>query len=108
VGVLGADVSRRRRGRVGAGLAECPQLGESGTSVYGANCVYTGAIVKGFRSQPLPSQSQLSVATLLTGVVTSLNGLASLITGYNVFGGSAAGSQVSVVAIMRSDMPPSS
>lgn len=73
-----------------------------------SNGVYTGAIVKGFRSQPLPSQSQLSVASLLTGVVTSLNGLASSLTGFNVFGGSAAGSQVSVVAIMRSDMPPSS
>lgn len=65
---------------------------------------YTACVVKGYRSQPLPSQSQLSVASLLSGVVTSLNALASSLTGFNVFGGTAAGASVSVVAIARSDV----
>lgn len=65
---------------------------------------YAGAVIKGYRSNPLPSQNQISVASLLTGVITSLNTLASSLTGFNVFGGSANGAQVSVVAIARSDI----
>ncbi|WP_375272048.1 hypothetical protein [Sphingomonas sp.] len=65
---------------------------------------YTGCVVKGYRSQPLPSQSQLSVASLLSGVITTLNAMASSLTGFNVFGGTAAGAAVSVIAIARSDV----
>ena len=66
--------------------------------------VYTGAVIKGYRSQALPSQNQLSVASLLTGVITGVNSLASSLTGFNVFGGTTTGAQVSVVAIARSDV----
>lgn len=65
---------------------------------------YTGCVIKGYRSQPLPSQSQLSVSSLLTGVISGVNALASTLTGFNVLGGSAAGASVSVIAIARSDV----
>lgn len=66
--------------------------------------LFTGCVVKGYRSQPLPSQNQLSVASLLTGVISGVNALASTLTGFNVLGGSAAGASVSVIAIARSDV----
>lgn len=65
---------------------------------------YVGAVIKGYRSNPLPSQNQLSVGALLTGVIGSLNAIASSVSGYNVFGGTTTGAQVSVVAIARSDI----
>lgn len=65
---------------------------------------YSGAVIKGYRSQALPAQSQMSLASLLTAVVTGINNIASSLTGFNVFGGSTAGSMVSVIAVARSDM----
>lgn len=65
--------------------------------------LYVGAVIKGYRSNPLPSQNQLTVASLLTGIIGSLNALASSLTGFNVFGGTAVGAQVSVVAIASSE-----
>lgn len=69
-----------------------------------SNSVYAGAVIKGYRSNPLPSQNQLSIASLLTGVISSLNAIASSLTGFNVFGGTTTGAQVSVIAIARSDL----
>lgn len=65
---------------------------------------YTGCTIKGYRSQALPSQGQLSIASLLTGVINGVNALAASLTGFNIFGGSASGASVSVVAIARSDV----
>lgn len=66
--------------------------------------LFSGVNIKGYRSQPLPNQNQITVASLLTSVISGVNAIASSLTGYNVFGGTAAGAQVSVVAIARSDV----
>lgn len=65
---------------------------------------YSGAVIKGYRSQALPAQTQMSLASLLTAVVTGINNIAASLTGYNIFGGNPGGSTVSVVAIARSDV----
>lgn len=54
----------------------------------------------------LPTINPLSgLITLVSGVVSGVNTVFAQITGYNVFGGSAAGATVSVIAIARSDVP---
>lgn len=63
---------------------------------------YTGCVVKLYRSQVLPTQTQLSLATLLTGLINGVNAIAASLTGLNIFGGSAANVPFSFIAIMRS------
>lgn len=66
---------------------------------------YTGVVIQGRRAQMLPTLNPLSgVLTLVTQVVTGVNTLVSALTGYNVFGGSASGATVSVIAVARSDV----
>lgn len=73
--------------------------------VQDANGVYTGCVIKGQRAQMLPTINPLSgVLTLLTAVVTGVNGIVSLLTNYNVFGGTVTGASVSVIAVARSDV----
>lgn len=48
---------------------------------------YAGVNLQGYRSQKLPNQTQLTLASLLTGVITGVNNLAASLTGYNIFGG---------------------
>jgi len=67
--------------------------------------VYTGCVIRGSRAQVLPTLNPLSgLLTLVSGVVTGVNGLVAQLTGYNIFGGSAAGASVSVIAVARSDV----
>jgi len=67
---------------------------------------YTGCVIKGQRAQFLPTINPLAgTIVVLTGVISGTNGVIAQITNYNVFGGSAAGASVSVVAIARSDVP---
>ena len=74
--------------------------------VQDANGLYTGVTIQGSRAQLLPALSPLStLLTLVSGVVTGVNGLVTMLTNYNVFGGSAAGATVSVIAVARSDVP---
>lgn len=68
---------------------------------------YTGCVVKGYRSQALPAQQQMSLLAILGTVVAGVNSLAASLTGFNVFGGSSGGASVSVVAIARSDVSSS-
>lgn len=63
--------------------------------------VYTGCVIKGSRARALPTLNP--VAGLLTAVITGVNDLAAALTGFNVFGGSASGVEVSVIAIMPSN-----
>jgi hypothetical protein len=73
--------------------------------VQDANSAYTGCVIRGSRAQMLPTINPLSGAlTLISGVVTGVNALVAQLTGYNVFGGSAAGAQVSCIAVARSDV----
>lgn len=70
-----------------------------------ANGAYTGCTVSGRRAQVLPTINPLSgTLTLLTGVITGVNTIVGQLTGYNIFGGSAAGATVSVIAVARSDV----
>lgn len=70
------------------------------------NGLYTGVTIQGSRAQMLPTINPLSgTITLLSGVITAVNTLVAQLTGYNVFGGSAAGASVSVIAVARSDVP---
>ncbi len=55
--------------------------------------VYTGCVIKGSRSQVLPN---LGGIALLTGLITALQN-------FDVLGGSAAGVEVSVVALQASN-----
>lgn len=59
--------------------------------------LYVGCTVKGSRAQPLPVMAQVS--GLLTAVITGVNGLVTALTGFNVFGGNAAGVVVNVLVI---------
>lgn len=63
--------------------------------------VYTGCVIKGSRARPLPTLN--AVSGLLTAVITGVNDLVTALTGFNIFGGSAAGVEVSVVAIQPSN-----
>ena len=66
---------------------------------------YTGCVIRGSRAQLLPTLNSLSgLITLVSGVVTGVNGIVAQLTGYNIFGGSAAGASVSVIAVARSDV----
>lgn len=72
------------------------------------NGLYTGVTIQGQRAQMLPTINPLSGAlTLVSGVVSGVNGIVAQLTGYNIFGGSAAGATVSVIAIARSDVSAS-
>lgn len=59
--------------------------------------LYVGCTVKGSRAQSLPIIAQVS--GLLTAVITGVNGLVTALTGFNVFGGNAAGVVVNVLVI---------
>lgn len=53
----------------------------------------------------LPTINPLSgVLTLVTQVVTGVNSIVASLTNYDVFGGSAAGASISVIAVARSDV----
>jgi hypothetical protein len=65
---------------------------------------YVGCTIKGYRSQLLPVLSPLSGSLLLTGLITGVNALNAMLSSFNIFGGSASGASVSVVAIARSDV----
>lgn len=64
---------------------------------------YTGAVIRAWRSQVLPTQTALSLTALLTGVIAGVNTLIASLTGFNVFGASVAGTAFSCIAIQRSD-----
>jgi hypothetical protein len=67
-----------------------------------AGGLYTGVTIQGLRAQMLPQLA--AVSGILTAVITGVNNLVSTLTGFNVFGGSAAGATVSVIAVARSDV----
>lgn len=67
-----------------------------------ANGNYTGVTIQGMRAQMMPQIS--AVSGLLTAVISGVNSIVSALTGFNVFGGSAAGATVSVTAVARSDV----
>lgn len=64
---------------------------------------YVGVTIQGSRAQMLPTLNPVS--GILSGVITGTNALVSALTGFNIFGGSAAGATVSVIAVGRSDVP---
>lgn len=68
---------------------------------------YTGVTVQGSRAQLLPELTPISsVLTLLTNLIGAVNtNILTPLTKYNIFGGSAAGASISVIAIARSDVP---
>jgi hypothetical protein len=69
---------------------------------------YTGVTIQGRRAQMLPTINPLSgLLTLVSGVVSGVNTVFAQLTGYNVFGGSAAGATISVIAVARSDVASS-
>jgi len=64
---------------------------------------YTGAVIRAWRSQVLPTQTTLSLVSLLSGVITGVNTLIASLTGFNIFGASVTGTAFSCIAIQRSD-----
>jgi len=68
---------------------------------------YIGAVIKGYRSTILPTLSPLSPLAVLTAVVTGVNAINTALSNLNLFGGSASGASVSVIAVARSDVPAS-
>ena len=63
---------------------------------------YTGCVVKLYRAQTLPTQTQLSIGALLTDVITAVNTLSASLSGFNIASGNAANVQFGFIAIMRS------
>lgn len=74
-------------------------LNEGGTA-WQPGQAFGGCVIKGYRSQALPAIS--SVSGLLTAVITGVNALVSALSNFNVFGGSAAGAEYSLIALMPS------
>lgn len=65
--------------------------------------LYTGCVIKGYRSALLPTQTPMSGGGLaLAAVVTGLNGVTNALTNYNVFGGNAVGAEYSFLALQPS------
>lgn len=76
--------------------------------VQDANGLYTGVTIQASRAQALPTINALSgLLTLVSGVVTGVNAMVAQLTNYNVFGGSAVGATISVIAVARSDVSSS-
>lgn len=66
---------------------------------------YTGCVIRGQRAQMLPTINPLAgTIALLSALLTGVNAVFAQLTGYNIFGGSASGASVSVIAIARSDV----
>ncbi len=63
---------------------------------------YTGVVIQGMRAQQIPQLTP--VAGLLTAIITGVNSVVTTLTGFNVFGGTAIGATVSVIAVGRSDV----
>lgn len=72
--------------------------------VQDGNGAYTGCVIKGYRSTILPMLSPVSTLAILSGVITGVNAINTALSAFNLFGGSAAGATVSVIAIARSDV----
>lgn len=72
------------------------------TGTAGVDLLYTGCVIKGYRSQALPQQTQLNVLALLGAVIGGVNALLSSISSFNIFGGSAAGVEYSLIALQPS------
>lgn len=68
-----------------------------------SGALYVGAAVIGQRSQLLPALSPLSGITLLTQLVTGVNGIVSALTGFDVFGASASGVKFTCLAVQSSE-----
>jgi hypothetical protein len=67
---------------------------------------YIGCVIKGQRAQMLPTINPLSgTLTLVSTLLQGVNSVFAQLTGYNIFGGSAAGASVSIIAVARSDVP---
>jgi hypothetical protein len=62
---------------------------------------YAGAVIKGYRSRKLPSQTP--VTGLLTAVITGINAIVTAITDFDTFAGNAVGVEYSMLAV-----PPTS
>lgn len=60
------------------------QLVDRSTSA-GSTETYDGAVVYAWRGRALPTQTPISVATLLTGVITALNNLINALSGYEPY-----------------------
>jgi len=68
-----------------------------------SGALYAGCVVRGYRSRPLPTMQPLSLTALLTAVVTGVNAVISVLSTFDVFGGSVAGVRFSCIAVQRSD-----
>lgn len=66
--------------------------------------LYTGCVIKGYRSALLPTQTPMSGGggLALAAVVTGLNGVTNALTNFNVFGGNAVGAEYSFLALQPS------
>lgn len=66
---------------------------------------YIGVTIIGSRARFLPTINPLSgTLSLLTSVVSGVNSVFATLTHYDIFGGSASGASVSVIAVARSDV----
>lgn len=64
---------------------------------------YVGCVVRCWRSQVLPTLNTISVASLLSGVISGLNTVITALTGFNIFAASANGTAFTCIAVQRSD-----
>lgn len=86
-------------GAIGAGTGPVPDF--RGDFII-TNGIYTGVTIFGQRSRPLPNMpSQLTALAVLTGVITAVNSIMSLLSGFTPYE-PAAGARVSVTAIQAS------
>ena len=81
-----------------------PNMAGNGLIAWTSGAPYAGAVIKGYRGQPLPQL--VAVSGLLTSVITGVNGVVNGLTNYNVFAGNASGVSYSATFIQVGDDPP--
>lgn len=70
-----------------------------------ASGAFDGCIIRGQRARMLPTINPLAgTITLVSALLSGVNGLIAALTNYNVFGGDVLGAKISVNALARTDV----
>lgn len=79
-----------------------PILVEASEWVKNTQGKFVGVKLQGYRGQKMGTQQQMNVGTLLSGLLTGVNSLITMVSGFNAFGGTGfTGVEVHISARIR-------